>query len=157
MATIHDVYCVHAATGTDASVNDALGALAGTIPLSSIGNSLQEFLSSVPQAVSAIDASRGDPDNLYITTTTEGNVDQALWPGGGSAGSVESGQTQPLGITVPVDFAQNLSLWDYDSVSSDDLLGSIRIEESELGQGPIAKLASSPIEGSVYYVTYEVN
>ncbi|MFF9472138.1 hypothetical protein ACF1E9_05840 [Streptomyces roseolus] len=66
-ATILDAYCIHAATGTDASVNEAVGALAGKIPLSSIGTSLQDFVTSVPQAVAAIDAARGDPDNLYVT------------------------------------------------------------------------------------------
>ncbi|MFJ9154251.1 hypothetical protein ACIRP7_40850 [Streptomyces sp. NPDC102270] len=156
-ATILDAYCIHAATGTDASVNQAVGALAGKIPLSSIGTSLQDFVASVPQAVAAIDAARGDPDNLYITTSTEGDLDNAVWPGNGSTGTVGSGQTQPLGVTVPVEFVQNLSLWDFDDVSSDDLLGSIRIEVSERGEGPIAKLATSPVEGSVYYVTNRVD
>ncbi|MFE5795005.1 hypothetical protein ACFQ8C_20860 [Streptomyces sp. NPDC056503] len=156
-ATIFDAYCIHAATGTDASVNEAVGALAGKVPLNSIGTSLQDFVASVPQAVAAIDAARGDPDNLYITTSTEGDLANAVWPGNGSTGTVASGQTQPLGVTVPVEFVQNLSLWDYDDVSSDDLLGSIRIEESERGEGPIAKLAMSPVEGSVYYVTYQVD
>ncbi|SEP95094.1 hypothetical protein SAMN04487983_1002257 [Streptomyces sp. yr375] len=156
-ATIFDVFCIHAATGTDAAANEAVGALAGKIPLGSLGTSLQGFVQSVPQAVAAIDAARGDPDDLYVTTSTQGDLSQAIWPGNGSTGSVASGQTQPLGVTVPVDFVQNLSLWDHDDVSADDLLGSIRIEESERGEGPIAKLASSPVEGSVYYVTYQVN
>ncbi|WP_369166756.1 hypothetical protein AB5J49_02180 [Streptomyces sp. R28] len=157
-ATILDVYCVHAATGTDATVNEALGALAGKVPLNEVGvSSAQAFVQSIPQAIAAIDAARGDPDDLYITTTTSGGVDGAIWPGNGSTGSVNSGQTQPLGVSVPVDFVQNLSLWDYDSASDDDLLGSIRIEESEQGAGPIARLASSPAEGSAYYVTYRVD
>ncbi|MER6957251.1 MULTISPECIES: hypothetical protein [unclassified Streptomyces] len=153
-ATILDVYCVHAATGTDSTTNEAIAALAGTIPVG--GNTLHDIANSIPAAVAAIDASRDDPDDLYITTSTQGDVSQAIWPGNGSAGSVGSGQTQPLGVTVPVEGVQNLSLWDHD-LSGDDLLGSIRIEESELGQGPIAKMASSPVEGSVYLVNYRVD
>ncbi|WP_406086512.1 hypothetical protein [Kitasatospora purpeofusca] len=46
---------------------------------------------------------------------------------------------------------------DYDSVSSDDLLGSVQIREDEQGRGNVAKVAKSDVEGSVYYVTYAVN
>ncbi|MEH0542573.1 hypothetical protein QA802_05635 [Streptomyces sp. B21-105] len=153
-ATILDVYCVHAATGTDSTSNEAVAALAGKIPLA--GGTLEGLVQSVPAALAAIDASRDDPDDLYLTTSTQGDLSQAIWPGNGSAGSVGSGQTQPLGVTVPVQGVQNLSLWDHD-LSGDDLLGSIRIEETELGEGPIAKVASSPVEGSVYLVNYRVD
>ncbi|MGW2723433.1 hypothetical protein [Streptomyces sp. NPDC001492] len=96
-ATILDVSCVHAATGTDATVNEALGVLAGKVPLSEFGvRSAGDFVQSFPQAIAAIDAVRGDPDQLYITTSTSGGVDAAVWPGNGSTGSVNSGQTQPL-------------------------------------------------------------
>ncbi|WP_157986961.1 hypothetical protein [Streptomyces atratus] len=120
-ATGLDVCCVHASTATDVSASEAVAALAGTIPLSSLGTSLQGF-----------------------------------WPGNGSKGTIGSGPTQPLGVTAPVDFVQNLSLRDHDDVGSDDLLGSIRIEESERGPGPIAKPAPSPVEGSVHYVAYRM-
>jgi len=51
----------------------------------------------------------------------------------------------------------NISLWDYDSFSDDDLLGSVTILESEAGTGDVAKLASSVVEGSAYYVVYRVD
>ncbi|WP_432139829.1 MULTISPECIES: hypothetical protein [unclassified Streptomyces] len=158
-ATIFDVFCVHAATGTDTAVNEALSALAGNevVRLSSIGGSVADFVKSIPQAAAAIDTARGDPDDLYLTTDTAGGLDRAIWPGNGSTGTVRSGQTQPLGVAVPVNRVQNLSLWDYDSVSRDDLLGSIRIDEGERGAGPIAKLARNDTEGSAYYVTYQVD
>lgn len=159
-ATVFDVYCVHAATGTDLSVNEALAGLAGNevISLSSIGGSVADFVRSIPQVATTIDEARGDPDDLYLTTDTAGGLDRAIWPGNGSTGSVRTGQTQPLGVTVPVNGVQNLSLWDYDSASRDDLLGSIRIEEAaERGAGPIAKLAKNDAEGSAYYVTYQVD
>ena len=35
--------------------------------------------------------------------------------------------------------------------------GSITIPASEQGQGPQARLASSSVEGSVYYITYRVD
>ncbi|WP_405682561.1 hypothetical protein [Streptomyces sp. NBC_00057] len=73
-----------------------------------------------------------------------------------SASEAVAGPTQPLGVTAPVDFVQNLSLRDHDDVCSEDLLGSIRIEESERGVGPIAKPAPSPVEGSVHYVAYRM-
>jgi Ca2+-dependent lipid-binding protein len=67
------------------------------------------------------------------------------------------GQSQNPNLTL--EFANNLnvSLWDYDTFSNDDLLGSITILESERGMGDLAKLASSPVESSAYYVVYRVD
>jgi hypothetical protein len=54
--------CLHAATGTDAAVNQAVASLAGTIPLDSLGGvSLEDFVRSIPEAVQAIESPDGDP------------------------------------------------------------------------------------------------
>ncbi|MFE9834180.1 hypothetical protein ACFYP4_03365 [Streptomyces sp. NPDC005551] len=67
------------------------------------------------------------PDPDDLYITTRGN---------GSTGSVNS---------------------DHDSASDDDRLGSTRIEASERGVGSVARLASSPVKRSAYYVTYLVD
>ncbi|WP_051755135.1 hypothetical protein [Kitasatospora purpeofusca] len=157
-ATIRDVWCLHAATGTDVGVNEAIADLAESIPLDELGlGSLESVVRGIPSAVQMIDTARSDPDDLYITTDTAGGLDHSIWPGGEQTTSIQAGQSAQPGIDVPVSFAQNVSLWDFDSVSSDDLLGSVQIREDEQGRGNIAKLAKSDVEGSVYYVTYAVN
>ncbi|MER8186913.1 hypothetical protein [Kitasatospora sp. NPDC094015] len=157
-ATILNVWCLHAATGTDTGVNQAVANLAESIPLDELGaGSLEDIVRAVPAAVEMIDTARSDPDDLYLTTDTGGGLAQSIWPGGEQTVSMQAGQSASPGIPVPVSFAQNLSLWDFDTVSSDDLLGSVRILEEEQGRGTIAKLAKSDVEGSVYYVTYAVN
>lgn len=157
-ATILNVWCLHAATGTDAGVNQALADLAAAVPLTELGaGSLEDVVRAVPSVVQMIDTARSDCDDLYITTDTAGGLAQSIWPGGEQTVSIQAGQSASPGISVPVSFAQNVSLWDFDSVSSDDLLGSVQILEEEQGRGNIAKLAKSDVEGSVYYVTYSVN
>jgi hypothetical protein len=70
---------------------------------------------------------------------------------------MQQGQSQAPGLSVPIPFySQNISLWDYDVVSADDLLGSITMFELDRGLGPITKKAYSLVEFSCYYVTYEV-
>jgi hypothetical protein len=154
-ATLKMLYCVQAATGTDSGVNNALAAALppaflpgqlGANPGVAIGNLLQ-----------AIDVARADPDDLYVTTGTAGGRDNAVWPGRGQNSVMRSGQSQPLNLQIPFAGSLNVSLWDYDSGSRDDLLGSVTILESDFGQGDLAKIAASPVEGSVYYVVYNVN
>ncbi len=92
--------------------------------------------------VAAIDSARSDPDNLFVTTSTSGDLDDSIWPPGNETVDMQADQTQTPGVVVPVDFSQNISLWDHD-ISDNDLLGSITIFESEQGAGDIAKLAKS--------------
>lgn len=66
-------------------------------------------------------------------------------------------QSVAPGFQVEFVTTQNVSLFDYDSVSRDDHLGSITIPANEQGQGPQARLASSSVEGSVYYIIYRVD
>jgi hypothetical protein len=159
-ATILQIYCVKEATGTD------LGALAG--PLEAALGQLPPFLPAGfdPQAavgaivglVEILDQVRSDPDNLYVTTVTEGGLDNAIWPGGGNLVDMQQGQSVFPNLTVNIPgFGQNLSLWDYDSASPDDLLASATMLASEQGAGVMSKLGRSQVEGSAYYVTYRVD
>ncbi len=161
-ATVKMLYCVRAATGVDSGViqaiADAISALPSAIlPSELAGGDMKATLDGVAQTIFAIDTAGADPDDLYVTTGTEGDVDLAVWPGNGETQDVSAGQSVQPNITIDFEYAQNLSLWDYDTVSSDDLLGSVTMLAEEAGQGEIAKLATSDVEGSAYYVTYEVN
>ena len=157
-ATILNIWCLRQATGTDFGVNQALADLAPTLKLDELGGiPLEQFVRSLPGVIAAIDSARSDPDDLYVTTDTAGGLDNAVWPGSGQTVPMQAGQSVAPGIGISVDFSQNVSLWDFDTVSADDLLGSVTIFESEQGAGELAKLAKSDVESSYYYITYRVD
>jgi len=100
------------------------------------------------------------PTTLYVTASTEGELSNGIWPlddnDEPTTVDIQAGQSVAPDVSVDFDFSQNISLFDFDTVSADDLLGSITMLESELGAGPITKLAVSQVEGSAYYITYSV-
>jgi hypothetical protein len=160
-ATILQIYCVKEASGTD--ISPALTAqlewaLSSLLPFLTGGVQPANYVSSIGSLVALLDQARSDPDDLYITTTTSGGVENAIWPLGGTTNPMQQGQSVFPNITVPIPFfGQNISLWDYDSVSPDDLLASIAIYEWEKPLGVISKLGRSLIETSAYYITYRVD
>lgn len=156
-ATITMIYCVHEATGTDLSVNQAIAGLPERLPREFDVLGLFGVITALPGVISAIDTARADPDNLYVTTSTEGGIANSIWPESGSTRDMQAGQSNHLGIVVDFVGSQNISLWDWDEFSGDDLLGSVTILETDLGQGEIAKLAKSLVEQSYYYVLYRVD
>ena len=155
-ATIETIRCVRSASGIDASVFEAIASLPLEVAPLEV-DAVIEAVKALPGVIEAIDTARDDPDNLYLTTDTTGDRDLAVWPGPGSDVSVRPDQSISPALTIDFEFSQNLSLWDYDTVSRDDHLGSILIEASQAGQGEVARLASSEVEGSVYYVIYRVD
>jgi hypothetical protein len=156
-ARIFMICCVKESTGTDVSVLNAVANLPATVLPDELGTDIVASIRAVPGVLEAIDAAREDPDDLYVTTETEGDRDRAIWPGPGLSKSILAGQSVKPDFSVPFSFSQNISLWDYDSGSGDDPLGSVTVFESEQGAGVLAKLAANPVEGSAYYVVYEVD
>ena len=81
-ATVQTIYCVQPATGTDFDVNqavvDAIMNLTPQFNQNDFAGTLLQGIKSLPSVLAAIDAVRADPDNLFITTGTEGDVDQAV-------------------------------------------------------------------------------
>jgi hypothetical protein len=159
-AKVNMIYCVSAATGVDGGVNRAIANLAPSLPLATLGidsqTAIQTAIAEVPGLLQAIDTARQDPDDLYVTTDTTGGVENRVWPREHSTQPTQAGQSQNPDLALPFTGNLNISLWDYDSGSGDDLLGSVTVLESEAGQGEIGKLAASPVESSAYYVVYTV-
>lgn len=154
-ATIQTIRCVRSASGIDAGVFEALATLPETLLPAEIDAAVAA-VRALPNVLTAIDAARDDPDNLYITAGTEGDRDRALWPGPGQDVPMRPDQSVAPEVSVDFEHTQNISLFEWDVVS-DDHLGSIIIDASEQGQGEIAKRAASAVEGSVYYVVYRVD
>jgi hypothetical protein len=156
-ATLLFIYCVTEATGTDLEVIEAIASLPERIVPSELGfSTVVEAIQSLPGVIAAIDMARSDPDNLYITTNTNGGLNNSIWPGSGNTQDFLAGQSNSPQISIEFSFSLNISLWDRDEVSPDDLLGSITIFETEQGQGEITKKAFSIVEHSYYYLTYIV-
>lgn len=154
-ATIHTLFCVRHATGTDVELLDSLFAALPTALLGSVvGGALVEAVRGIPEVISAIDVAGGSPDDLFITTGSN-QIDDALWPGNGETLELAAGQSAAPNVSVEFEGSLNISLFDED-VSSNDLLASITIFSAEQGQGEIAKFGSSDVEHSAYYVIYSV-
>jgi hypothetical protein len=159
-ATILQVYCVKEASGTDLGPITAqlATALSGLWPVLTGGFQPSDAVRAVPGLIEMLDSVRTDPDDLYITTLTSGGLSNAIWPLGGTTMPMQQGQSQFPNISVPIPFfGQNISLWDYDTSSADDLLASIPMFEAERAMGVISKLGRSVIENSAYYITYRVD
>jgi hypothetical protein len=155
-ATIQTIRCVRSASGIDSGVFESFARL----PLTVLPSELDAAIAAVkalPGVLAAIDAARADPDNLYITAQTTADRDLALWPAPGRDVSMLPDQSVAPSVSLDFDHSQNLSLFDHDIVSADDHLGSIMMSADEQGKGEVARLASSSVEGSVYYVIYRVD
>lgn len=159
--TILMVHCVKEATGTDMGplegFAELLASLDETLLPEQLGDAPASAIRQLPGVIAALDFARSDPDNLYLVAGTEGDRELAFWPEPGSDQPLQAGQSADIEMTIDFGFSQNISLFDYDGVSSDDLLGSITMFESEQGSGILAKLASSEVEQSAYYVVYRVD
>ncbi len=158
-AVIRMIHCVSPATGVDSPANAAIAAAIAALPQTLVANAglgaVLGAVQSIPGLMRTLDAVRSDPDDLYMTTGTEGDRDLAIWPGPGQSRLMRAAQTDTPNVTLSFSFSQNISLWDYDSVSRDDHLGSITMFENEIGQ-ELLKQASSAVEGSIYYIHYRV-
>lgn len=155
MARICMIYCVRHSSGTDFGVSQALTGLADEVFASEFGGPLLEAIKALPAVIAAIDTARDDPDNLFMSFGSE-NMSQAFWPAAGQYRELQAGMSAEILLDFAVDYSQNVSLWDYDSSSGNDHMGSVTLYASEAGQGEKAKLAKNDVEGSAYYVLYEV-
>jgi hypothetical protein len=154
-ARIYTIFCVRHSSGIDFGVTQALTNLANTLVGSEFGGSLQEAVAALPAVIAAIDTARDDPDNLFMTFGSD-EIENAFWPGAGQFTDTRAGQSHQILLDFPVTVSQNVSLWDDDSPSGNDHMGSVTIFAGEAGEGQKAKLAKNPEEGSAYYVLYEV-
>jgi hypothetical protein len=154
--TLQTIHCIRSASGIDAGVFDAFANLPETIVPSELSVVI-DGLKAIPDVLAAIDTARSDPDDLYVTTGTSGDRDLAIWPGPGQDVEMQPDQSVAPNIAVDFETSQNFSLFDHDTISDDDHLGSITVFASEQGQGEIGKRASSAVEGSAYYIMYRVD
>jgi hypothetical protein len=119
---------------------------------------------SIPGLAAAIDHDRNDPDQLYITGGNDPGT--AIWPSPGKAsdnnyeirtnGIWAGNSSLLLAMNASEDEDKAFSLWEYDSGSRDDFMGSFLVRHEEIGKGRIAKIVDGTVENSIYLVEYEV-
>ncbi|PPJ02527.1 hypothetical protein C5E43_26290 [Nocardia cyriacigeorgica] len=155
--TITRVYCVKEASGTDL---DSLGSVIGDAFRSTLPRELSDGISpgdaveSIADLVVAIDEVSASPDDLFITTDTDGDIDNSIWPPDKDTQEIQRRQLLTPNVSVEFTDAVNISLWDEDT-SGNDLLASVQAFETEMGTVQ-TKFGYSEVEGSAYYVTYRV-
>jgi hypothetical protein len=154
--TIQNLLCVRSASGIDGGVFEAFAQVPSTF-LPDQMSAIIASIRSLPGVIEAIDAARSDPDNIYMTTSTNKGRANAIWPPQGVDIDMLPDQSQEINLSVDFEFSQNISLFDHDPISSDDHLGSIMVKADEAGTGSRVGKAASQVEGSIYFITYEVS
>lgn len=124
-----------------------------------VGQALEagaRILTVIPGLVDAIGKAGNYPDQLYLTFTNQPGVEKRFWPQPGKYYEIYAGQIVRFDearypLTQPID----ISLWEYDSGSGDDQLGSFAIEK-ETDPGTYVTTVTSASEASIYLVAYSV-
>ncbi|GGZ62964.1 hypothetical protein AB0P12_00405 [Streptomyces subrutilus] len=105
--------------------------------------------------------SEGDHDEAYIKITDANGNQVKVWPGSGKYQTMGTNYLRSLGdangnaaLVLGKQQARTLTLWDFDSTSSDDKLGSTLVTGSEAG----GEVQYRSLEGSggVYTIAYRV-
>lgn len=110
-ATLLLLYCVKEATGTDLSVIEAIASLPEKVVPSGFGfSNVLDAIRSLPGIIAAIDMARSDPDNLYITTSTEGDINNSIWPGSGNTQDFQADQSASPQVAIDFSYSLNISL-----------------------------------------------
>lgn len=119
-------------------------------------------ISQTPALVNAISGWRGDPDNLFLSTSSSSSNAQAhkIWPSESHKDMNAGNEIQP---NVSLDFSGQVKItfWEKDNFggwfdSADDDLGNFYVSESDVGKGLQWRFVSNPDEGDLYTVVYEV-
>lgn len=87
----------------------------------------------------------GYEDELYIKVN-----DSKIWPAGKHE-QINSQQTKEVEYSLPLDKSVTIQLWEYDQISSDDLLGYLTLRPNHQ-QGDFTYLVCSREEGSIYEI-----
>lgn len=130
---------------------------------------LSAVMNKLPAVIGAIDESRDDADDLYMSLSTERGHEAAFFPVFGDytdrfSPGVSVGLEGVSGRVVPYIFGVDpnrdsisVTLFDHDSSSRDDIIGSFVFSKNDAGKGKLAALSISEKHGGVVYaVQYEV-
>ncbi|MCT7978957.1 hypothetical protein [Laspinema olomoucense] len=153
---------VQQAAGLSSAVSAAAGVVLGNVPnpkaqlVAQALNAGSAVLEKIPGLVDAIGKAGNYPDQLYMTFSNQPGIGKRFWPQPGKFYEIYAGQIIRFdelrySLTQPID----ISLWEYDTISSDDQLGSFAIEQ-DTAPGAYVVTVTSASEASIYLVAYTV-
>ncbi|MFD3654553.1 hypothetical protein [Streptomyces sp. NPDC058620] len=106
------------------------------------------------------DESEGDHDEAYLNIAGVGKPVK-LWPASAKYQTMGTGYVRSLAesnsnaqLILGKQESRTLSLWDYDSTSGDDLMGSVTITGNEFGAETQYRVLQG--SGGVYTIAYRV-
>jgi len=118
--------------------------------------------------ISAIDEDRDDPDDLFLTLSTETDDDSAFWPAPNENTELARVGTKVnlSGVYVPYILGLKrgeagkdvgVNFFDWDGSSRNDHLGQVVFHINDKGEGPLhTAMLGSKHGGSLYGVGYEI-
>lgn len=153
---------VQQALGLSSEVANAAGNVLGNVPnpkAQLVGKALEagaKVLEKIPGLVDAIGQAGNYPDQLYMTFTNQPGIEKRFWPQPGKYYDIYAGQIVRFDeLRYPLTQPLDVSLWEYDSGSGDDQLGSFAIEK-DTAPGSSVITVTSASEASIYLVAYSV-
>ncbi|MCU0537600.1 MAG: C2 domain-containing protein [Hydrococcus sp. Prado102] len=173
VVTLHSAKCVAMSESLNSSlISQAMGltssvvSVAGSIlsnipkpPAQLVGQALNAgaaVFNQIPGLAQAIADSGNYPDQLYMTFTNQPGVDKRFWPLPAKYYEILPGQIVRFdNLRYSLSESRDITLWEYDSGSGDDHLGSFAIEK-DIAEGNYVTTVTSSSEGSIYLVAYTV-
>ena len=138
---------IGAAIGGAAAVAGATvtgGLLIGATGVAAVGGA-----SAGVTLINGLDHFFAGADELYIKVNGS-----KIWPSG-KYKDINSQQTKDVGYNLPLERTVTIQLWEYDTISSDDLLGYLTLG-SDHQTGNFTYLVHNPNEGSIYEINIRI-
>ncbi len=125
------------------------GGMSGAVPIAVAGAGVVALTQASAATINAIAQNHGGEDQLYVKVNG-----RKVWPGGKWT-PCKSQREHALNLVYDLTSTVELALYEWDSGSSDDFMGHVRIDPSA-PVGSVSALVAHEPEASVYVVNYEV-
>lgn len=162
--TIVSVKCIKPSSGIDGTALSIFGAIGGAIGgaaavagatvtggllIGATGVAAVGGASAGVTLINGLDHFFAGADDLYIKVNGS-----KVWPSG-KYKDINSQQTKDVEYSLPLNSQVTIQLWEYDTISSDDLLGYLTLG-SDHQSGNFTYLVQNRDEGSIYEINIRI-
>ncbi|MFM6079688.1 MAG: hypothetical protein ACKPCI_14465 [Dolichospermum sp.] len=163
--TIVSVKCIKPSSGIDSIAMNLFGLIGGAIAgtatfvagavsggllIAATGVAAAGGASAGVAVIKGLDRYFAGADELYIRVN-----DSKVWPSG-KYKDICSQQTKEVGHTLPLNDKVKITLWEYDTIGSDDLLGYLDLG-ADHQTGSFTYLVQNQDEGSIYEINIKIS
>ncbi|MTJ22546.1 hypothetical protein FJR06_14955 [Dolichospermum sp. UHCC 0352] len=163
--TIVSVKCIKPSSGIDSIAQSLFGLIGGAIAgtatfvagaasggllIAATGVAAAGGASAGVAVINGLDYFFAGADELYIRVNGS-----KVWPSG-KYKDMMSQQTKEVGHTLPLNDKVKIQLWEYDTISSDDLLGYLDLG-ADHQTGSFTYLVQNQYEGSIYEINIKIS